>query len=183
MNKPNGPAGKLRPSENVTGVESCRDKTGTGGKRRRLSLMHIVVYVIFPRSSLKANHGVRLRLGGTTGDTSGRGLSCTPGGLDFCVFHLPLEFLLSLFLHLLPALLREKQNAPVQIQYNVDVSEISSQNKWNELRAKKPGVLAHHSMVSRSPRIPWISSRHCCWYCGCNARQYKSQEIPLAVVS
>lgn len=129
MNKHNRPAGKLRPSENVMGVESCRDRTGTGGKRRRLSLMHIVVYVIFPRSSLKANHGVRLRLGSSTGDTRGRGLSCTPGGLDFCVFHPLLEFLLSLFLPLLPALLHEKQNAAVQIQYNVDISEISFQNK------------------------------------------------------
>lgn len=51
------PSGKLRPSENVTGLESLRDTAGTGGNRRKLSLMHMVLYVIFPRSSLKANQG------------------------------------------------------------------------------------------------------------------------------
>lgn len=43
MNKLHRPAGKLRPSGNVMGLESCRDTEGTGGNRRKLSLMHIVV--------------------------------------------------------------------------------------------------------------------------------------------
>lgn len=47
------PAGKVLPSKKVMGLVIFLDIPGTGGCRRRDSLMHIVVYGILLRSSLR----------------------------------------------------------------------------------------------------------------------------------
>lgn len=54
INKKNiKPAGKVLPSKKVMGLAVFLDIPGTGGCRRRDSLMHIVVYGILLRSSLR----------------------------------------------------------------------------------------------------------------------------------